>query len=191
MGQFSKILLIVHTQYHRGPWTVDQAQKEIVIVAPATFASFICLYISTPFSSLCFALSYPFSYHFINHMMSLSFVHQTVCIVFLLTEFFVPLSLLNISCWFSHFLLLPLSHFALFTIMFTTHYFHFWSLPIIFFQHDPHYIYRPITSIGVRKLAFKVEYHANENILENSEKIAYVGLSSMYPIKENNLTMLV
>ncbi len=38
---------------------------------------------------------------------------------------------------------------------------------------------------------FKVEYHANENPLENSEKIAYVGLSLMYPIiKNKNFTML-
>ncbi len=37
---------------------------------------------------------------------------------------------------------------------------------------------------------FKVEYHANENLLQNSEKIAYVGQRLMYPIKRN-LTTLV
>ncbi len=35
----------------------------------------------------------------------------------------------------------------------------------------------------------KVEYHANENLLTNSEKIAYFGQRLMYPIKNNNLTM--
>ncbi len=29
---------------------------------------------------------------------------------------------------------------------------------------------------------FKVEYHAHENPLKHSEKIAYVGQGSMYPI---------
>ncbi len=24
MGQFSKVILIIHTQYHRGTWTADQ-----------------------------------------------------------------------------------------------------------------------------------------------------------------------
>ncbi len=31
----------------------------------------------------------------------------------------------------------------------------------------------------------KVQYLGNENPLENSEKIAYVGLSLMYPIIKN------
>ncbi len=39
----------------------------------------------------------------------------------------------------------------------------------------------------------KVEYHANENPLKHSEKIAYVGQRLMYPIikKQKYLTMLV
>ncbi len=32
------------------------------------------------------------------------------------------------------------------------------------------------------KFLLKVEYHANENSLKNSEKIAYVGQRLMYPI---------
>ncbi len=40
-------------------------------------------------------------------------------------------------------------------------------------------------------LYFKVEYHANENPLKYSEKIAYVGQRLMYPIKKLNLTILV
>ncbi len=36
----------------------------------------------------------------------------------------------------------------------------------------------------------KVEYHANENLLQNSEKIAYVGQRLMNPIKKRYLTML-
>ncbi len=40
---------------------------------------------------------------------------------------------------------------------------------------------------------FKVEYHANENPLKYSEKIAYISQMLMYPIitKQLYLTMLV
>ncbi len=37
--------------------------------------------------------------------------------------------------------------------------------------------------------AFKVEYHANENPLKKSEKIAYIGQRLMYPIIKNNNTL--
>ncbi len=42
-------------------------------------------------------------------------------------------------------------------------------------------------------MSFKVEYHANENTLKNSEKIAYVGQRLMYPIikKKSYLTIPV
>ncbi len=42
-------------------------------------------------------------------------------------------------------------------------------------------------------LDIKVEYHANENPLTNSEKIAYIGQRLMYPTikKKKQLTMLV
>ncbi len=36
---------------------------------------------------------------------------------------------------------------------------------------------------------FKVEYHANENPLNNSEKIAYVSQRLMYPIIIKNNTL--
>ncbi len=38
------------------------------------------------------------------------------------------------------------------------------------------------------KHTFKVEYHANENPVENSEKIAYVGQRLMYPINKQKIT---
>ncbi len=38
---------------------------------------------------------------------------------------------------------------------------------------------------------FKVEYHANENPLKKSEKIAYLGQRLMYPMIKKYLTMLV
>ncbi len=34
---------------------------------------------------------------------------------------------------------------------------------------------------------FKVEYHANGNLLKNYEKIAYVGQRLMYPTMEKNI----
>ncbi len=39
------------------------------------------------------------------------------------------------------------------------------------------------------KAFFKVGYDSNENPLENSEKIEYVGLSLMYPIIKKNSTL--
>ncbi len=41
-------------------------------------------------------------------------------------------------------------------------------------------------------MLFEVEYHANENPLKNSEKIAYFGQRLMYPlIFVENLTTLI
>ncbi len=37
--------------------------------------------------------------------------------------------------------------------------------------------------------ALKVEYHANQNPLQNSEKIACVGQRLMYPIIKKNYTL--
>ncbi len=45
--------------------------------------------------------------------------------------------------------------------------------------HEPLFVYINITSVNH---SIKVEYHANENPLKYSEKIAYVGQRLMYPI---------
>ncbi len=41
--------------------------------------------------------------------------------------------------------------------------------------------------IGSQTIMIKVEYHANENPLKNSEKIAYVGQRLMYPIMKKEI----
>ncbi len=44
-----------------------------------------------------------------------------------------------------------------------------------------------LTFLKHRQPIFKVEYHATENPLKHSEKIAYIGQRLLYPIiKENN-----
>ncbi len=52
-------------------------------------------------------------------------------------------------------------------------------------------IHYPLRVVQIWQIiSIKVEYHANENPLTNSEKRAYVGQRLMYPIKKPNLTTL-
>ncbi len=75
----------------------------------------------------------------------------------------------------------------------TIFYFHFWCgykivLVLYTFLVSLWVKYYHILHHG-KKLTVKVEYHANENPLKYSEKIAYVGQRLMYPIiKKNYLT---
>ncbi len=48
-------------------------------------------------------------------------------------------------------------------------------------EHE-HYLCVPL----IIHYTLKVEYHANENQLKNSEKIVYIGERLMYPIIKNN-----
>ncbi len=44
-----------------------------------------------------------------------------------------------------------------------------------------------VTPMALQVDIFKVEYHANENPLTKSEKIAYIGQRLLYPIIKKNI----